>query len=239
LPTGTRWPLRVWVRDPVELAAFQLATAYLRRDRDVRLRLRPSLVVFALLPLAGLVLEDKQGGHLAPLGSACLLGMVPGVALEALRISSHPSASELFAIVPIAGTAAVFQGVRKAAMWYVMPALGFAAVLAALIVPGGLPLAVPGILALPVFTLIPGLFGPYVPLALPKARGQQAIANAVLLAVSTGFLGVIVQLTLAASRRGQLTELYVGELVVLLGVDRVLRFVVARRGLTTPRPSPS
>lgn len=239
LPTGARWPLRVWVRDPVERAAFQLATAYLRRDRDVRLRLRPSLVVFALLPLGGLVLEENRGGHLAPLGSACLLGMVPGVALEALRISSHPSASELFAIAPISGTAAVFQGVRKAALWYVLPALGFAAVLAALIVPSGLALAIPGVLALPVFTLIPGLFGPYVPLARSKARGQQAIANAVLLGVSTGFLGVIVQLALAASRRGQLLELYAGELVVLLVVDRVLRFIIARRGLTTPGPSPS
>src|SRR5262249_37288632 len=57
LPSGLRGPLRLWLRDPVERAAFQLATAYLRRDRDVRLRLRPSLVVFALLPCAGLVVE--------------------------------------------------------------------------------------------------------------------------------------------------------------------------------------
>src|SRR5262245_201477 len=135
LPTGERWPMRVWLRDPVERAAFQLATAYLRRDRDVRLRLRPSLVVFALLPLAGLVLEEQRGGHLLPLASACLLGMVPGVALEALRISSHPVASELFAVVPIAGTAAVFQGVRKAAMWYVLPALLLSVALAVAVVP--------------------------------------------------------------------------------------------------------
>jgi len=239
LPMGARWPLRGWLRDPVQRASFQLATAYLRRDRDVRLRLRPSLVVFALLPLAGLVLEEGRGGHLVPLASICLLGMVPGVALEALRISSHPTASELFAIVPISGTGAVFQGARKAAIWYVLPGVGVAILLALLITPGGLPLAVPGVLAIPVFTLIPGLFGPYVPLALPKARGQQAIANAVLLAASTGFLAVIVQTTLAASRRGQLIPFYAGELIVLVGVNRVLRFFVARRGLTTPGASPS
>jgi hypothetical protein len=232
---GDRWPLRGWVRDPVQRAAFQLATAYLRRDRDTRLRLRPSLVVFALLPLAGLVIEEKQGGHLAPLASVCLLGMVPGVAMEALRISSHPVASELFAIVPIAGTSAVFHGVRKAAIWYVLPAIGFSFLLALMIVPAGLMLAVPGVLAIPVFTLIPGLFGPYVPLALPKARGQQAIANAVLLAASTGLLGVLVNATLAASRRGKFASLYIGELIVLLGVDRLLRFVVRRRSSTSRR----
>lgn len=237
LPTGEGWPLRVWVRDPVERAAFRLATAYLRRDRDVRLRLRPSLVVFAILPLAGLVMEERQGGFLAPLVSVCLLGMVPGVALEALRISSHPSASELFAHVPIAGTVRVFHGVRKAAIWYVLPAFGLAIAIALVVVPRGLVLAVPGVLALPVFSLIPGLFGAYVPLALPKGRGRQAIANAVLLAASTGLLGVLVHMTLLASRQSQLVALYIGELVVLLGVDRLLRYVVTRRSLTTPGTS--
>lgn len=238
-PTGVRWPFRRWLRDPVERAAFQLATAYLRRDRDVRLRVRPSLVVFAILPLAGLVVEEHRGGHLAPLAAVCLLGMVPGVALEALRISSHPTASELFAHVPLAGTAAVFHGARKAAVWYVVPSFLATIALALMIVPGGLVLAVPGILALPVFSLIPGLFGPYVPLALPKARGQQAIANTVLLAVSTGLLAILVTTTLAASRRGRLLELYVGELLVLLALDRLIRLVIARRGLTSRRASPT
>ena len=234
LPDATRGALGLWLRDPVERACFRLATAYLRRDRDVRLRLRPSLVVFALMPLAGLVLEESRGGHLAPLASVCLLGMVPGVALEALRISSHPVASEIFAVVPIAGTASVFQGVRKAAIYSVLPAMIVAVLLAVVVVPGGVVLAVPGVLAFPVLTLIPGLFGPYVPLARPKGRGQQAVANAVLLAASTGLLGVLVQATLAASRHGRIPELYAGELVVLLGIDRTLRLVIARRGLTSP-----
>jgi hypothetical protein len=76
-------------------------------------------------------------------------------------------------------------------------------------------------------------------LALPKARGQQAIANTVLLAVSTGLLAILVQATLAASRRGQILELYVGELVVLLALDRAMRLVIARRGLTSRRASPT
>jgi hypothetical protein len=203
------------------------------------LRLRPSLVVFALLPLSGLVLEERRGGYLVPLASVCLLGMVPGVALEALRISSHPVASELFKIVPLAGTGAVFQGVRKAAIWYVLPAVATAVLLALAITPGGIVLAVPGILAMPVFSLIPGLFGPYVPLALPKARGQQAVANAILLATSTGLLSVLVKMTLAASRRGALVELYVGSLVALIGLDRVMRVVITHWGLTTRSRSPT
>ena len=153
--------------------------------------------------------------------------------MEALRISSHPVASELFAVVPIAGTAGVFHGVRKAAIWYVLPALGLSLALALAIVPGGIVLALPGVFALPVLALVPGLFGPYVPLSLPKALGQQAIANALLLASSTILLTVLVHLTLAASRSGELGRLYVGALVVSLVMGRVLRAVVTRRGLTT------
>jgi hypothetical protein len=115
-------------------------------------------------------------------------------------------------------------------------AIELCAVLGVLVVPGGLQLAVPGVLALPVFSLIPGVFGPYVPLALPKARGQQAIANAVLLASSTMLLAVLVNATLAASRRGRLVPLYVGELAVLLVVDACLRAVVRRRSSTSRRP---
>jgi hypothetical protein len=239
MPSGEHWPLRAWLRDPVERAAFQLATAYLRRDREVRLRLRPSLVVFALLPLSGLVMEEAHGSHLAPLASLCLLVMVPGVAMEALRISSHPVASELFAVVPIAGTAGVFHGVRKAAIWYVLPAIALSLVLALAIVPGGVVLALPGVFALPVLALVPGLFGPYVPLSLPKALGQQAVANGVLLASSTVLLTVLVHLTLAASRSEELGRLYAGAFVVSLAMGAVLRAVIARRGLTTREASPS
>jgi hypothetical protein len=185
------------------------------------------------------VIDTDRGGHLVPLASVCLLGMVPGVALEALRISSHPVASELFATVPIAGTRAIFHGVRKAALWYVVPGLALAVALASISQPRGLVLAVPGILALPVLSLIPGLFGPYLPLARPKGRGQQAVANAVLLATSTGLLAVLVQATLLASRRGAITSLYIGEVIVILGVDRGLRFVIGRRGLTTLGASPT
>ncbi|MGH7896204.1 MAG: hypothetical protein ACREQL_16180, partial [Candidatus Binatia bacterium] len=239
LPTGNGRLLGRWLRGPVEAAAFRLATAYLRRDRDVRLRLDPSLVTFALVPLSGLVLDDAAGGHLVPLASVCLLGMLPGVALEALRISSHPSASELFAIVPIAGTAEVFHGARKAAIMHVLPALVIALALAMAVVPSGVPLAIPGVIALPIFTLLPALFGPYVPLARPKARGQQAAANAVLLTASTATLALLVAETLRASRAGRLLEFCVGEAVVVAVVDRVLRRAIARRGLTSPGASPT
>ena len=96
-----------------------------------------------------------------------------------------------------------------------------------------------GILALPVFSLIPGVFGKYVPLVLPKARGQQAIANAVLLASSTTMLSILVQATLAASRRNALPALYAGTVVALAGIDRTLRVIISRQGLTTPGASPT
>jgi ABC-2 type transport system permease protein len=238
--TALEGPLfRRWLRDPVERATFRLATAYLRRDRDVRLRLDPSLVTFTLLPLAGLVFDEHAGGHLVPLTSVCLLGMLPGVVLEALRISSHPAASELFAVAPIASAGAVFHGVRKAAVWHVSRAMVVALALAVAIVPAGVPLAVPGLIAFPTFTLLPGLFGVYVPLAIPKARGQQATGNVVLLTASTVLLAVLVDATLRASRAGRLGTLYLGEIGVMLVADRALRRLIARRSLTTSRVSPT
>jgi hypothetical protein len=52
-------------------------------------------------------------------------------------------------------------------------------------------------------------------------------------------LSVLVQVTLAASRRGMLLELYVGAALTLVSIDRVMRFVIARWGLTTRDASPS
>jgi len=41
-------------RDPAERAAFQLTAVYLRRDRETKTRLYPSLGFFLLLPVAQL-----------------------------------------------------------------------------------------------------------------------------------------------------------------------------------------
>jgi hypothetical protein len=239
LPTARGPVLRRWLGDGVERATFRLALAYVRRDRDVRLRLDPSLVTFTLLPLAGLIFDEQAGGHLVPLATVCLLGMLPGVVLEALRISSHPAAAELLAIAPIPSGGSVFHGTRKAAIWHVLPALAVALGLAVAIVPSGVPLAVPGLIAFPTFTLLPGLFGVYVPLSRPKARGQQASANAVLLTVSTLVLAILVAETLRASRTGRLLPFCLEELAVVIAADRILRAVIARRSLTSSKASPS
>jgi len=233
------WLVRQWVRAPVERGSFYLALAYLRRDRDTRLRLRPSLAMFTLLPLAGLVLKPSEGGHLVPLATACMLGMIPGVALEALRISSTPQAAGLFGTAPIADPGEIFHGVRKATLYFVLPAFAGATVLAGLIVPDGLPLALPGVIALPLFALLPGLFGGYVPLSRPKARGQQASANAILLIVSTLVLAILVAETLRASRTGRLPLFCAGEALIVLTIDRGLRRWIRWRGLTSSGGSPT
>src|SRR6201999_1791078 len=44
-------PLRWWLRDPPTRAAFVLVTAYVVRDRDLKLRLYPGLAPFLIMPL--------------------------------------------------------------------------------------------------------------------------------------------------------------------------------------------
>jgi hypothetical protein len=228
LPTLAAAPLRWWVADPVERASFRLATAYLRRDRETRLRLYPSLVVFALFPLTALT-NPGPAAPFVPLASVCLLGMLPAVALESLRVSSHPSAAELFGVVPLAGTGPVFHGVRKAAIWFVAPAVAVALALSTALAPQGIGLAAAGLIALPTFTLLPGLFGDYLPLGLPPLRGRQTRRNAALMLVSTAALLALIAVSGIAWHAGRLPLLLAIETVALVAAHRALGGAIARR----------
>jgi len=221
-----------WLRDPVERAAFRLAAVYLRRDREIKTRLYPSLVMFAFFPLLALISPSKSGGNSIPLLSVSMLGMLPAVALEAMRQSSNHTAAEVFASAPLASTGRVFHGVRKAAMWYLLlPGLLLAVALSALIVPAGLSLAIPGLIALPTFSLLPGLFGDYLPLSIPPTRGQQAGANLLLMTISTTALVVLLSTSWIASRTGRLPELLVVETAIVAAVHWGLRAWIAARPL--------
>src|SRR5437868_8298510 len=56
--------LRWWLKDPIEQSSFRLAAAYMRRDRDIKLRLYPSLTIFLIFPLVTL-LDRKRNGFSA------------------------------------------------------------------------------------------------------------------------------------------------------------------------------
>src|SRR4029077_3073569 len=99
---------------------FRLAAVYLRRDREIKTRLYPSLGFFLLLPVAQLFSRATYSLTAGAFVSVLLLGMLPSVVLEALRTSSHHGATEVFAAAPLASAAPLFEGARKAAIYYVL-----------------------------------------------------------------------------------------------------------------------
>lgn len=212
--------LRWWLRDPIERWAFRLAAVYMRRDREIKLRLYPSLSIFLVFPL--IILLDRNRGVFSafmPLMTIWILGTMPISALETLRMSSHYAAADIFAVAPLSSAAPVFHGVRKAIIYYLLaPAICIAGILIAYLTQGGrdsLLLAVPGLIAIPTLSLLPGLAEEYLPLSRPPARGEQSSRNMVLMFLTMlAMLGVVGVSWLAWSL-GYLLALVAIELVVM------------------------
>ena len=235
--TSIRNPLlRWWLRDPIERWSFRLAAVYMRRDRDIKLRLYPSLSIFLVFPLIGL-LDRKRGGFsvFVPLMTVWILGTMPMSALETLRMSSHYAAADIFAIAPLSSAAPVFHGVRKAILYYLLlPAICVAGALIGYLAPGGragLWLAVPGLIAIPTISLLPGWMDEYLPLSRPPAQGEQSSRNMGLLFVTMIVMLAVVVGSYLAWSAGLLWVLVIVELAVVTLVHRAFGRVIRNRQL--------
>ena len=168
----------------------------------------------------------------AALLSVLLLGMLPSMVLEALRVSSQHAATEVFAAAPLPSAGALFQGVRKAAICYILvPAGALAAVWILANDARVFPLAVPSLLALPALSLLPAAFRQYVPLSVPPAMGRQSLANIVVGMITTVVGATTVGLSWFAWRAGWLAHLVAAEAVVLVVGSRLLARRIRNRPL--------
>src|SRR5439155_1537518 len=95
-----------------QVLAHLLELPRFRLDRAPKTRLYPSLGFFLLLPVAQLFSRATYSLTAGAFVSVLILGMLPSVILEALRISSHHAATEVFAAVPLGSAAPLFQGTR-------------------------------------------------------------------------------------------------------------------------------
>ena len=235
--TSIRNPiLRWWLRDPIERWAFRLAAVYMRRDRDIKLRLYPSLSIFLVFPL--ITLLDRNRGVFSafmPLMTIWMLGTMPISALETLRMSSHYAAADIFAVAPLSSAAPVFHGVRKAIIYYLLvPSVCIAGVLIAYLAPGGresLLLALPGLIAIPTLSLLPGLAEEYLPLSRPPARGEQSSRNMVLMFLTMFAMLGVVGVSWLAWSLGYLWALVAIELVVVSLLHWIINRAIRNRSL--------
>lgn len=193
-------PLKWWLRDPIERQAFLLASAYLLRDRETKLKLYPSLapmlvmpVVFAVGPVGR---DEGPRSFLLTIGLA-YVAIVPMQALMLLRHSEQWRAAAMFRTAALPHWAPLFHGARKAVLlWLTLPCLLLAATILAAI--GGSPLpfllALPTCAVLPVCAPLPGLAKEWLPLSQPSedVRGQAGcllFGGAVVVSMVVGTVG--------------------------------------------------
>jgi ABC-2 type transport system permease protein len=114
-----------FLRSSVERAVFDLVGIYLRRDREIKVRLYPSFSYLIMFPLIGIFtggLSDPFVGQdfvLNTIIGAAMIPFVASVAAEAIQFSEHYQAAYIFRAAPVANLSDIHRGLRKAAQAYV------------------------------------------------------------------------------------------------------------------------
>ena len=222
-------PLRWWLRDPITRAGFLLTAAYLFRDRETKLRIYPGIAPMMVMPIV-LLLQgrgdpNRFGEIFGTAFSAGFLGLLPMLAVGMLQYSQQWPASDLFRMSPVHGPARLCDGVRRA----VLCLLAFPSVVAFAILIWVLHrhaeillLMLPGVIALPIYAIIPQLGGHGAPLSQPaeeaKAAGRGLRMVGVMMA-STALSGLVAWSWTA----GWFQWLLLGETVVVAGLYLILR----------------
>jgi ABC-2 type transport system permease protein len=225
-------PIRWWLRDPVARASFKLTAAYLVRDRDVKLRVYPGLAPLLVIPFVFLF-QSKGQATQSGLGVAFTggyLGLVPMLGLNLLQYSQQWQASDLFRSAPMAGPAQLCHGARRAVLVFLTaPMLLLFGVVAFAFRGrvGDVSLVLPGLIALPLYSLIPCLGGKGVPLSRPADEAKSAgrgltMAGVVVISMLLGFAAMV------AVSRGWLYWLILCEAAVVGVVYGLIRSSLGR-----------
>lgn len=201
---GRRWlewminvpPLCWWLRNPVSRASFLLTTAYLLRDRDVKLRVYPGIAPMLVFPMVLLFQKGNGMGNFGVAFAGGYLGLIPLLGLSMLQYSQQWQASDIFRSAPMRGPAPIYDGARRAVLCFLtLPVL--AVVGGVIFLMHGFSsqflLLLPGLVALPVYALMPGLVGKAIPLSCPieeaKSAGRGTVMILVML-ISMGLSGI-------------------------------------------------
>jgi ABC-2 type transport system permease protein len=225
---------RWWMPDPIERVSFHLAAAYMRRDREIKLRLYPSLGSFLVFPLMGLLDRRTGASPFIPLLTVWMLGQLPIIAMETLRTSSQAAAADIFATAPLKTGASIFLGVRKATIFYLMvPALCLATGLLVLVIHSrsALLLALPGLVAIPVVSLLPACVDTYLPLSRSPQVGTQSAKNTTLMFGTMLTMGILAGISYVASEANFLPILLLVEIAIVVTVYWALKRHIQNRPL--------
>ena len=180
----------LWLARPAERAAFDLVSAYLRRNREVKVRLYPSLAYFIFVPVLAVFSEGLHDPFIGrrvqsyPLMGALMICYVALTAVEVLRFSAHYEAAYVFRVAPVERLGDLHSGFRKAVIvWVSLP--GFAILFTLYSVLWRSPahaalLLAPWVIITPAVLMLGFLFRETLPLARKYQKGQQASRNLLL-----------------------------------------------------------
>lgn len=200
----------VFLRQPVERAVFELVAIYLRRDREVKVRLYPNFAYILMFPFIGLLsiglpdpFLDKRA-IFQTLSGAAMIPFIAMSAVETILFSEHYHAAYLFRVAPVESIGAIHNGLRKAILCFVALPGAFALALFYALVWGNLwhalVIILPWLLLTPVMMLLPFLRRERLPLSRKYQKGQQS-ARAIFLMLGVFvvffFIGTLQAISLA------------------------------------------
>jgi hypothetical protein len=222
-------PLGWWSREPVSRAAFLLTTAYLIRDRDVKLRVYPGIAPMLIFPFLFLF---QNGAGMGSLGIALCggyLGLIPLIAMSMLQYSQQWQASDIFRVAPMRGPAAIYHGARRTVLLFItLPILLILGLLVSLVLGlnGEMLLLLPGVIALPVYSMVPGIFGRAIPLSTPieEAKSAKRGVKMLLALMISMFISAIAS---TAWSHGWFWPFLAAEILLVIAVYAAMRLVLA------------
>jgi ABC-2 type transport system permease protein len=172
---------------PAERAVFELVSIYLRRNREIKVRLYPSLAYFIFFPLLAIFTEGlpdpfnhrSSGGY--SLMGAVMICFVSLTAIEGLVFSEHFPAGYIYRVAPIKSLGQIHSGFRKAVLlWVALPGFGVLMALYSIIWQNPLHailLLIPWIIMTPTVLMLPFLLRETLPLSRKYQKGQQTARN--------------------------------------------------------------
>jgi ABC-2 type transport system permease protein len=197
-----------FLRDPVERAVFDLVGVYLRRNREIKVRIYPSLASFVFFPifilLTGQLNDPFSGNHewFFALLTIEMVFIVALTVLEGLIFSEHYRAGYIFLVTPIARVGRIYSGFRKLVMLFIFVP-GFALMLVLLSVMWRNSLhailaILPWVPLTPIVLLVPFVGRDGLPLSRKYQKGQQSARNAGLMIGSMICLSIFLAVQFSA-----------------------------------------
>jgi ABC-2 type transport system permease protein len=189
------------VLSPVERAVFDLVAVYLRRDREIKVRLYPQLAYFVVFPLVAMFTDGLPDPFISSkavfsvLMGPAMICFVALTAIEGIAFSEHYHAAYIFQVAPIDRLGDVHGGIRKAILLMVTtPAFIILFVIYAVL--WGDPshaffVLAPWIAVSPTVMLVPFLFRRVLPLSRKYQKGQQSARSMAIFIGCMGGLSVI------------------------------------------------